>query len=195
MKKYLLLLFVVLFGLLMLYGIFGLIYHSNTIESSSNEGIVDYYRGVLCADSIFLNQVAEAFVETKYNGKLGYNCQNSGGYHTLWDREKHIQLTDSFPKIRKIIQTEYPDARDSWYSYNYKNGFVFIYLVHSSLYNRKKAKALFIYSPNLNDLKPLFSEYKLYNNNIIPREPYNWLYQIDKNWYICSPGEWLASKI
>ena len=126
------------------------------IIPSSNYKIVDYYRGVLCGDSLFLNQVAEAFVETKYNGKLVYNCQNSGGYHTLWDRGKHIQLTDSFPKIRKIIQTEYPDARDSWYSYNYKNGVVFIYLVYSSLYNRKKEKSLLIYSPNFNNYAYFF---------------------------------------
>jgi len=166
------------------------------IEPSSNNDIIKQYSIFLRTDSLFLNQVASAFLETKYTGSLHYNLQNAGGYHTLWSREGEnaIELADSFPKIRQIIKDRFPDARDSWYGYKYNNGVVFISTAYP-LYNNKKLKALLIYCPNLNDLKPWFSEYNIYQNNTIPTEPFNWLYQIDKNWYICSPGEWLAPKI
>lgn len=161
------------------------------ISASSNNRIIAYYTEVLIKDSLFLNQVAEAFVQTKYKGKMGYNCENAGGYHTLWGREgdNAIQLTDSFPIIRLIIKNKYPDARKCLYDFNYNNGAIFIYLEHSSLFNQINECVLLLYCPNPTNLQLSFSNYRIYPKNAIPKEPFNWLYQIDNNWYICSPDK------
>ena len=163
-------------------------------EPSSNERIIEAYTEGLKKDSVFLNQVAVEFVKTKYKGYLGYNIQNSGGYHNLLsnDGRRAINLNDSFPKIREFIKKKYPDARDCLYDFNYKNGIVFISLTHGSLFNQNETIIWLIYTQNINNLKSWFTEYKIYSKDSIPIEPYNWLYQIDKNWYICSPDDWIG---
>jgi len=193
MKKYILVLILGLF----FYGSFIwmlIMAHRHKIEPSSNISIVKYYEGVFKdSDSGFLNQVAEAYIETKYEGILKYNCFSPGSStHTLYDYNTGIDLSDSFPKIREFIKKKYPQARDSWYDYSYQNGIVFIYLAHASLYNQKKTIIWLIYAPDSKKLKSRFSGYKLYPKDSIPIEPYNWLYKIDKNWYICSPDDWIG---
>jgi hypothetical protein len=188
MKKYILVLFFGIFYFGPIIWMF-IIVHRNQIKPSSNNRIINYYEGVLCgSDSLFLNQVAKAYIGTKYEGTLEYNCFSPGSRtHTLYDYDSGFDLTDSFPKIREIIKKEYPNARDCWYGFGYNSGVVFIYLAHSSLYNQNETFIWLIYSPNPNNLKPWFSEYKIYPKDSIPIEPYNWLYKFDKNWYICSP--------
>lgn len=168
----------------------------NEIIPSSNDKIIREYRkiGGGLSDSIFLNQVAEAFLATNYEGSLSYSLNNAGGHHKLWDIKLHIEMTDRFPKIREIIENKYPNANDSWYGYKYKNGVVIINYHHlCTAYNSKKKAVFHIYAPDRNKLKQMFPTYKMYYDKTIPSETCEWLYYIGNNWYVCSPSEDLLS--
>ena len=73
MKKYILVLFFGIFFFGPIIWMFIMV-HQNQIKPSSNNRIINYYEGVLCSsDSLFLNQVAKAYIGTKYEGALEYN--------------------------------------------------------------------------------------------------------------------------
>lgn len=157
-------------------------------KTSSNKEIIREYSN-FGGDSLFLNQIAEAFIETNYDGVITYNCHSPGsGLHTLGDYNSSVDLTNRFPKIREIIREKFQNAKDSWYDYEYNNGIVFIDVAYS-LYNHKMKSVLLLYTNNFKELKLRFSNYKFYDTNTMPIETYGWLYSIGNNWYICSPDD------
>ncbi|MBR4264529.1 MAG: hypothetical protein IKQ46_00565 [Bacteroidales bacterium] len=164
------------------------------IKPSSNEEIITAYSNLLnetniFGDSLFLNQIAEAFIETNYEGVIMYNCHFSGGgLHTFGDYNTSVDLTDSFPKIRDVIKTKFPNAKDSYFDYYYNNGIVIIISTYP-YYNHMLEPILLLYTNHFEVLKQRFSKYKFYNTNVAPQELYGWIYRINKKWYICSPYE------
>lgn len=153
----------------------------------TNEEIISYMPNILKQDSSFLNQVGNLFLDTNYEGDLFYNFQNSGGRHTLWTDNKNI--TDSFPKIREVIEHKFPDARETRYYIWYIKRVVFIRPRHS-LHNQDEQSVLFLYTNCRDNLVNIFPTYNIYDKDI-PQENSNWLYHLYENWYIYSPN-WLV---
>ena len=156
-------------------------------QPSSNQKIIEVYSKRLKIDSLFLNQVAEAFFETNYEGVMKYCCFTSGRRHTLSSFDS--DLTGIYPKIREVIKKKFPDARDTRYEYIYNDGILFLDVLSFCLYNYKMELVILLYTDDLEKLKQRFSNYKFYDTNNIPRETYGWIYRISKNWYICSPDD------
>ncbi|MBQ3689100.1 MAG: hypothetical protein II937_04450 [Bacteroidales bacterium] len=156
-------------------------------QPSSNKRIIEAYSEGVRKDSLFLNQVAEAFIETNYKGVIKYCCFTSGRRHTLSSFDS--DLTDIYPKIREVIKKKFPDARDTRYEYIYNDGILFLDVLSFCLYNYKMELVILLYTDDLEKLKQRFSNYKFYDTNNIPIETYGWIYRISKNWYICSPDD------
>lgn len=175
------------------------------IIPSTNEEIIGRCPKYYYQDSFFLNQLAEAFIETNHmGGTLGYNLHGRNPHHlgeTVfknptykllrcqgWSEKDFLEgndLTKIYPKIREIMIKEYPDANYCFYGINYANHVVFIR--SSYMQNKNRHEIFFIYSNDIINIKKLFPEYKIYDK-CIPQENDCWIYNFEKNWYICSPN-------
>jgi len=189
--KTLIIILVFFFALVHIISLLAVFYQPKIEETqpSSNQKIIEVYTEGLKKDSVFLNQVAEAYIETKYRGVILYNCHSRGRLHTLGDINAHVDLTDRYSKIRDVIKGKFPNARDTWYDYYYNDGIFFLHVLTFRLFNQKTERVLLLYTYDLEKLKQRFSNYKFYDTNNIPIDTYGWIYRISKNWYICSPDD------
>ncbi|MBO7598067.1 MAG: hypothetical protein J6T70_13585 [Bacteroidales bacterium] len=137
-------------------------------------------------DSVFLNQVAEAFIETKYDNPLVY-CYLGSYPNTLYDLKLHKPLKGSFPKISNLIKKEYPNIRDIKYLIWYTDNMVFFREAQTSrnVGNNKNA-LVYIYTEDSLNIKIAYPEYKILNKKV-PTKASNWIARFQKNWYIFAP--------
>ncbi|MCQ2976300.1 MAG: hypothetical protein MJ211_15980 [Bacteroidales bacterium] len=155
------------------------------IFPSSNEMIIKRYTAqVRIFDSVFLYQVAEAFVETNYKGWLMYDFHSKSN-HSLGGDGK--TLTNKFPKIREIIKKKFPNARDSYFDIWYYNEVVF-FTIKPSLFNQNENPIVLLYSKDVDNIREILPQYIIYENKM-PEENDRWLYNFNKFWYVCSPRE------
>lgn len=159
------------------------IFPSEKIHISSNDEIVAKYKKVVHNDSLFLNQLAEAFAEINDTSQsLGYSFTNyDGGTHKLL--RGHKDLSDTFPKIREIMKDRFPYA-DSYFIVKYRKNIVHICL-YKSLFNQNEDPIVLLYSSDRNQIIKNYPSYNIYESDI-PKEKDGWLFNFDHNWYICS---------
>lgn len=159
------------------------IFPSEKIHISSNDEIVAKYKKVVHNDSLFLNQLAEAFAEINDTSQsLGYSFTNyDGGTHKLL--RGHKDLSDTFPKIREIMKDRFPYA-DSYFIVKYRKNIVHICL-YKSLFNQNEEPIVLLYSSDRNQIIKNYPSYNIYESDI-PKEKDGWLFNFDHNWYICS---------
>lgn|GEM_PF-4139980 len=175
--------FVLFAILLFIASSISIIFPSEKIHISSNDEIVAKYKKVVHNDSLFFNQLAEAFAEINdTNHTLKYSFTNyDGGTHKLL--RGHKDLSDTFPKIRAIMKDRFPYA-DSYFSIWYREKIVHFFL-HHSLYNQNEDPIVLLYSSDRNQIIKNYPSYIIYNSDI-PKEKDGWLFNFDHNWYICS---------
>lgn len=159
------------------------LFPSEKIRISSNAEIVAKYKKVVHNDSLFLNQLAEAFAEINDTSQsLGYSFTNyDGGTHKLL--RGHKDLSDTFPKIREIMKDRFPYA-DSYFIVKYRKNIVHICL-YKSLFNQNEDPIVLLYSSDRNQIIKNYPSYNIYESDI-PKEKDGWLFNFDHNWYICS---------
>lgn len=175
--------FVLFAILLFIASSISIIFPSEKIHISSNDEIVAKYKKVVHNDSLFFNQLAEAFAEINDTSQsLGYSFTNyDGGTHKLL--RGHKDLSDTFPKIREIMKDRFPYA-DSYFIVKYRKNIVHICL-YKSLFNQNEDPIVLLYSSDRNQIIKNYPSYNIYESDI-PKEKDGWLFNFDHNWYICS---------